>query len=389
MRQPEGPDVIRVQAVLSEVAGELKRAKAAIPSVVGYDFDINDSEALKKAQADFQQSLIVHVIDSDDPASIDIIKRMYGLYESIFPIEEEREELDKLLMVLERNHRIEERDFARQHWIVLETPAGEIIGGRYVSTFVIPDEPTAIGGAVQTTERMAREFDGTQHLTYSFVDAKYRAMGLGEFTMRTAADAGRAFIAQSKPGRDADSIDMLRFCEQNNPLLMSVEDFLADTMGAKTDPFWRRNYYQKMGFREVACDYTQLPLRDPAQGGKPCEILMLLVKPLYGPASQRTVEVHNTLDGDLVKFHIFNTFEHSFAAGQYSVTDNAHWQNQAAALTGEIGVRDFLDFYNTGRRAWHMLEFSHTLNAVEMTGSWPLGAIMNLGAIPAISPSAP
>lgn len=389
--QPEGGSYAEVQAALSQMASDLKDAKAAIPYVVGYDFDVNDPVALKKAKDAFQKSLTVHVIDTHDPVSLNTIKRMYGLYEAIFPIEEEREQLDKLLMVLERQNCIDTRDTVRQHWIVLETPQGEIVGGRYISTFVIPEKPSVIGaGAVDTTVHMAQAFDGTQHLTYSFVDAKYRALGLGDYTMRIAADVGRDFIAQSKPDKDADAIDILRFCEQNNPLLMSVEEFLADTLGAKTDPFWRRNYYQNMGFREIGCDYTQLPLRAPEEGGVPCEILMLLAKPLYGPASQRSViEGQSALDAGLVKFHIYNTFEHSFAAGQYSVDDHPDWQRQATALTGEVSMRPPLDFNNTGRRAWHMIDFSRILQVSETTDSWPLGTIMNIDAIPAITPSTP
>lgn len=384
-------DLDRALLALSGMAADLREAKATIPALVGYEVDLDNSIAVKKAKEDFQKSLTVHIIDRDDQASVAILERMYGLYESIFPIEEERERLDKLIKVMGRNHTLAERDMARQHWIVLETPEGEIVGGRYVSTFVIPDRPSSLaGGAVTTTRRMAQEFDGTQHLTYSFIDARYRAMGLGDYTMRIAEQAGREFIASAKPGRAADTIDMVRFCEQNNPLLMPVADFLADTIGAKTDPFWRRNYYQKQGFREIAFDYAQLPLRAREEGGLPCEILMLLTKPLYGPASMRKGNPSpDTMDGDLVKFHVYNTFEHSFAGGQYVVTEDPDWARQADALRGEMTVHPPKDFDNTCKRAWHMIDFARTLSIESMVGVWPLGQIMDMREIPALAPRIP
>ncbi|MDE1153391.1 MAG: hypothetical protein PW788_12715 [Micavibrio sp.] len=370
--------LLSARAALFEMKRELADSKSHIKTVMNWDGDVNDAAAVKLAKADYTNRLKTHVIDSaDQPATAALMKRMYSLYERMFPIEDEREDLNKLLRVLKDNNdpaKQSEGAPFRQQWIVVEDEKGDVVAARYISTF----------SAAQDAEVQA-SVHGTQHLTYSFVDPKHRSFGLGDHTMKVAEDEGRKFIAGTFGNAlTPENVNLLQFCEQNAPLRMTPQALLEDTRGAKTDQFWRRDYYEKMGFREIQHNYTQVPLR---ADGESVDFLDLLVRsrPDADSTADKTKGL-SSIAANTVSFHIYNTSKRSFAAGQYDVDSHPEWQKQSQDLAAktQLTVRPRLDFNAMKDVVWNNIEKhvnSDTFNPAEFQ-SKTLGDIYNLQQIP-------
>ncbi|MGZ9096862.1 MAG: hypothetical protein ACXW30_01030 [Micavibrio sp.] len=376
--------LLSARTAVFEMKRELAESKASIPEITGQDIDIRDRHAVSTAKADYVATLNTHVIDSaSSPEKIDLMRRMYGLYEKIFPIESEREEFGKLLDVLEHNtNPVLQQEGApfKQQWIVVENPQGEVIAARYFSTFSAANNPDIDGGV-----------DGTQHLTYSFVDPKYRSLGLGDHTMQLAEEEGRKFIAGTyDPARSPESVSLLQFCEQNSPLKMTAESLLVDTRGAKTDQFWRRDYYEKMGFREIAHDYIQVPLRPRDSGGESVDFLDLLVRERPGAdVSGGRVQDLAEISAANVGFHVYNTSKRSFAAGQYDVDTDPDWIRQSRNLDeGMLAVRPRQDFMSLKDSTWNGIERSVNARDFEADAfeNQTLGEMMGLTQVPLYRP---
>ncbi len=360
---------------VAEMKKELADSKAFITDLMGLSKEA-DTAARDKMKSTYISQFTTRVVSGmktlDDA---DLMERMYGLYKRMFPIESEREELNKLLKVLQHNDdaalQSEGAPF-KQQWVVVENQQGEIVAARYFSTFSTAKEQGAPTG-----------IDGTQHLTYSFVDPKYRSLGLGEHTMKRAEAEGRAFIAETHGGgRSAASVNLLQFCEQNAPLKMTASEFLTDTAGAKTDQFWRRDYYEKMGFRSIAHDYIQVPLRRREKGGQSVHFLDLLVRPKTAqPVSMSEIPAAT------VAFHIYNTDKRSFAAGQYDIDAEADWQTQLAALRtqNKLDIRPKLDFMSVKDKVWNKIDDSIKSPAFDKNSfnNTALGEAFGLPEIPA------
>ncbi len=286
----------------------------------------------------YQANLKVHVIDDpSSPQAKDLMKRMYGLYEKIFPLEEEREEYDKLLELMGKNHDKQLQATGapfKEQWILVEDKDGKIVSARNTITF-----------AAREQDKMAAVADGTQHLIYGFVDPQHRSFGLGDFTMKIAEDEARKFIG-SQTGKDAGKVDFVQISEQNAPLKMSMESTLIDTAGAKTDQFWRRHYYESLGFRELGFDYIQLPLEPRADGGEACYDLNLITRGVPAPDGGRGMtRVLDTLPAAVARFHLYNFFDRSVAAGQYEVEADQDWIAMSDNLQGgDLKVKPKLDF---------------------------------------------
>lgn len=335
---------------MAEMKDQLAAAKKDV-AVLFPDktYDPDNREDMKEAKARYQASLKVHVLDSpDSPGAKDLMKRMYGLYEKVFPIAEEREEYDKLLSLMGKNHdkalQASGAPF-REQWILLEDDKGEIVAARNVITFSAAKEA-----------EVAKGIDGTQHLIYGFVEPRVRSLGLGDFTMKIAEDEARKFVASTMPGRDEKSIDLIQISEQNAPLKMSMSSMLTDTAGAKTDQFWRREYYESLGFRELGFDYIQLPLEPREDGGQPTDELNLIIRGVPAPNSTRGIEKQMThVSADSVRFHLYNFFDRSVAAGQYEVEADPDWIKQAEHLHGTLQVKPKLDFMALKEKTWDVV----------------------------------
>lgn len=340
------------KTAMDEMKEQLGRSKDYLAQLaVDMGGDPRNKGDLEHARHTFQNSLKVTIIDNPaDHGATALMTQMYSLYEKIFPIAEEREELDKLLSLMEKNHdRKLQASGApfREQWIVVQDEkTGEVVAARNVITF-----------SAAKDKEVSKEIDGTQHLIYGFVDPRFRSMGLGDFTMGIAEDQARKFLATTYKGRSADSMDMVQISEQNAPLLMSMESMLVDTAGAKTDQFWRREYYESLGFRELSFDYIQLPLEPRADSGEPSDELNLITRGVPAPDGGRGLKtVMTDIPANSVRFHLYNFFDRSVAAGQYEVEADPDWIKQSAALEGTIAVKPKLDFMGLKDKAWLFME---------------------------------
>jgi GNAT superfamily N-acetyltransferase len=375
-----GKLLARARTAVAEMKKELAESKALITDLMGLskEADKDAREKMKSAYIAGFKTRVISGMNTLDQA--DLMERMYGLYKRMFPIESEREQLSKLLKVLQHNDDLalqaEGAPF-KQQWVVVENQQGEIVAARYFSTFSTVNEPNAPAG-----------IDGTQHLTYSFVDPKYRSLGLGEHTMKTAEAEGRAFIAATHgAGRSPESVNLLQFCEQNAPLKMTAAEFLTDTAGAKTDQFWRRDYYEKMGFRSIEHAYIQVPLRKRENGGVSVHFLDLLVR-----AKTASPMDMAQIPAATVAFHIYNTAKRSFAAQQYDVDAEADWLKQLRSLSAQdkLEIHPRLDFMSMKDKVWNKIDDSiksPAFSADDFNGK-PLGEAFGLAEIPAYIPDA-
>ncbi len=336
---------------MAEMQQQLAQAKLEVATLFPESsYDFTNRKDMAQAKLEYQSTLKVHVIsDCSDPKNEDLMRRMYGLYEKVFPLEEEREELDKLLKI----NTVKTSDApSLEQWIVLEDRNGEIVGARNVMNL------SAVKDA-----KVAKDIDGTQSLVYSFVDPRFRSLGLGDMTLQVAEEEGRRFVA-STFGKDRDpaTVDLIQVAEQNAPLNMSVESILVDTEGAKTDQFWRRHYYESMGFREVDFNYVQLPLEPREDGGAPCADLNLIARGAPGPKSDRGIERNLTqIPVEAAAFHMYH-FSAYVAAGAYEIEADPDWIKQASALdevrqgSGAVGVKPKLDFMALKEQTWNYME---------------------------------
>ncbi len=333
---------------MAEMKQQLKEAKKDVAALYPRA-NLDDAAELKAAKADYQSSLKVHVInDPSAPGAVELMTKMYGLYEQVFPIEEEREELGKLLELMGKNHDKELQASGapfREQWILLEDKNGEIVGARNTIVFSAAKNPEVPDG-------------GTQHLIYGFVDPRFRALGLGDFTMKIAEDEARKFVASTLPnGAKPGEISLLEISEQNAPLLMTMSSMLTDTAGAKTDQFWRREYYESLGFREIDFNYIQLPLEPREDGGVASHELNLITRRVHGPdVGPAKVEATTSIDAATLRFHLYNFFDRSVAAGGYEVNADPDWKAQDSQLSGEIAVRPKLDFNSLKQQTWDLME---------------------------------
>lgn len=318
-----------------ELADAKQHAAGLFPDA---NYDVNNPKDMAVLKSRYQSSLKVHVID--DPSSQqakDLMKRMYGLYEKIFPLEDEREEYDKLLELMGKNHDATLQATGapfKEQWIVVEDADGTIVAARNTITF-----------AARAQDKLAAVADGTQHLIYGFVDPKHRSLGLGDFTMAISEHEARKFIG-ANVGKHSGKVDFVQISEQNAPLKMSMEATLIDTAGAKTDQFWRRHYYESLGFRELEIDYIQLPLAARCDGGEACYDLNLITRGVPAPEGGRGMaRILDALPAAVARFHLYNFFDRSVAAGQYDVEADQDWITMSGKLQGgDLKVKPKLDF---------------------------------------------
>ncbi len=137
---------------------------------------------------------LLYITDPDQPGALDAMKKMYTLYEKVFPIEEERESFDSLVEALRTNKGRDGSNGdapAREQWVMVENDKGEIVAANNSVVFSAVNDPEA-----------SRYISGTTHLSYTFVDPAYRGQGHAERATGYSYEKAREFIASTfKDGR--------------------------------------------------------------------------------------------------------------------------------------------------------------------------------------------
>jgi GNAT superfamily N-acetyltransferase len=332
---------------LQDMSRQIVEAKGVLDKYMqAHNLDPHSKDDIAKAKKLYQDSLKVTVVDDPTvPGATALMEKMYGLYEKTFPIAEEREELGKLVDLLAKNRDPKLQASGapfREQWVMVQDDKGDVVAATNIITFSAAKDPA-----------VAKDVDGTTHLTYIFVDPRYRSLGLGDFALRQAEQEARKVVAATyDPPRDPNTIDLLQVAEQNAPLQLSMENTLTDTAGAKISQFYRRKYFEELGFRELDFHYTQLPLEAREAGGEPGEGMNLIVRGLPGPSSSRGLpQILSSVSSDSMRFHLYNFFDRSVAAGQYEVERDPDWARQSAELHGTLHVKPRLDFMSLDARA--------------------------------------
>ncbi len=170
----------------------------------------------------------------------------------------------------------------KEMWICLKTANGKLVGATNFDIFA--------GSS-------AKGIDGTLQGIFIFVNPSFQGQGIREKLFQLREEAAKNFIRET----NADAPDhptLLTFVEQHSPLLMTPEEYKQDSE-ASIDQIYRRNLYEKHGFKTINMRYIQPPMK---QGDEPSNVLDLCVK----GASKDSLPV------SVVKEHLKRYFALSF-----------------------------------------------------------------------------
>jgi hypothetical protein len=179
-----------------------------------------------------------------------ILEQFYAGYEKAFVLPNEREELDGFRNCLALNlpPRVDSivRRYGKFREIVLiakDGAGGPMIGGANLIAFPPADltqvpEPRPI----------------TINLNYAFVVETARRRGYLRRLVDAVAPTARAMLGLTS------STPALTFIEQNDPLRMSVDDYVSDTRMTGLDQVDRIGIWARLGARVVDFPYVQPPL---------------------------------------------------------------------------------------------------------------------------------
>jgi hypothetical protein len=161
---------------------------------------------------------------------------MYALYKSCFALPDEVQSKEEFIELLEKNASAHN---AQEAWLGLKDAKGNIVAAWNYDVFA--------GSKTQG-------WDGTIHDIFTAVAPAHRQAGVFKDAMEARMKAAQAFVgnpeAKLKP-----------FAEQNNPLLMTANEYIDDTKGA-IDQCLRRNIFEKLNYRTLNMRYLQPPISE-------------------------------------------------------------------------------------------------------------------------------
>jgi hypothetical protein len=297
---------------------------------------------------------LLYITDPDQPGAMEALEKMYGLYEKVFPLAEERESFDSLIDVLRANNgKYGQGDDApaREQWVLIENDKGEIVAANCSMVFSAAKEP-----------EVAQYIAGTMHMSYTFVDPAYRGQSHGERASGYSCEKAREFIAGTfNDGRKATSVPIIEFAEQNAILKMTPAKVLVDTAGARTDQSKRRQIFETWGFRQLdlPSPYVQLPLVPRAEGGESSASMDLICRGVPAPnAFMNVAAAPEAIPSPVIKFHLRQFMKQAVAKNNYDISADPDWIRQADALdAGEVvPVMPELDHLALKDRVWTQME---------------------------------
>ncbi len=244
----------------------------------------------------FIKALTTHTINSSAHKDF---PEVYNFYTTFFTLPDETETFEGFEKALILNHH---RDLQRQYgsfeeaWIYVREPDDKkIIGGVNFSIY-------------KSKEILASLYSGTAHITYIFVDEKFRGLGIARYLHELAIIHAQKFVKTP--------MSLLFFCEQNAPELMTIDAYFSDNINALVDQCDRLVWWHKMGYKRLNINYVQPPLN---KGQKVCDNLTLNVKTKRRKIPTSAIVFHLKHFFDLAVFkadtsrrdaHYFNQIEH-------------------------------------------------------------------------------
>lgn len=281
----------------------------------------------------FRHSLKLEIINR--PGHPDF-PELYDFYASFFTLPYETETFDGFEATLKLN--ADPVSFERfgpheETWLYLREPVkGQIIAGVGFSTYVLP-------GNIQK----AHGYRGTSHIIYIFVKPEYRSLGIATYLLEITEDNARTFCGGG---------EVLFFCEQNAPELMTAEEYFHDNLNALIDQCERLKWWDRLGYKRLNFNYVQPPLNP---GMAPCAYLTFNVRAAGVPSIPGVlVKAH------LEKFFLITVFKCREATGDEDFERQMIWLDHQS----EVPLSGSQSYYEALREkiyknlnGWKPLEF--------------------------------
>jgi GNAT superfamily N-acetyltransferase len=209
------------------------------------------------------------VLHATDQGGGPVFERFFAGYDRAFVLPDEKEDRAGLSACLALNHgaahaRLVDRfGRFRELCLVAETADGRLIGG---ANFI------AMPAAGATAPPMV-----TANLNYVYVDRDFRGRGYLRWLLDAVSETAAELFGERRHA--------LVFIEQNDPFLMSPEDYARDTKLTGVDQFARLRIWARLGARVVDFPYVQ-PALSADQQPDHCLIYSVLgtVAPELDPA---------------------------------------------------------------------------------------------------------
>lgn len=184
---------------------------------------------------------------------------LYSIYRSVFPDENEAEDMDgiRASLALVGNGVLVSRYGRFEEFWIADGEEGGFRGAANYTSFEIPSL-----GIV------------TAHINYLFTAGTERLRGIGSALLEKVKElSGAAYI----------------FCEQNDPDFMTEEEIAEDFAAAGISMQERIRWWSRRGFGRLDMRYIQPPL---SPGKEPAEGMSLNVWPSSGSVPSKVVEEH-------------------------------------------------------------------------------------------------
>lgn len=169
-----------------------------------------------------------------------LFDKVYELYERSFTLKEEQQAKEDFLGYL-GNNVTKAKGGVEEAWVALrDKTTGDILGALNYNKLRGNADP-AVAGSV--------------HDIFLMTDAKHRRQGVSRMLLDESMAKTREFIGLEK----GEKAIVPRIAEQNNMLLMTPNEYLADTESAGIDQVVRRVAFEGLDYRTAEARYLQAP----------------------------------------------------------------------------------------------------------------------------------
>lgn len=249
-----------------------------------------------------QRKMINRPGDSDFP-------ELYAFYSTFFTLPDETETFEGFETTLKLNTdpRLMERFGPHEEtWLFLREPnEGKIIAGVDFSTYLLPP-------AIRENYGIS----ATNHIIYIFVKPEYRSLGVASHLLQLAEEYAVKFAGNQE--------EVLFFCEQNAPELMTAEEYFHDNLNALIDQCERLKWWDRLGYKRLNFNYVQPPLNP---GMSPCVNLSLNVR-----AGNRSEIPSALVREHLERFFVIAVYKGRDASGDPGFQRQMQWLREHPML---------------------------------------------------------
>lgn len=253
---------------------------------------------------------ISDIVEADDVR----LPAFYDLYAGIFTLEEEREPIEGFAKVLRFNHEVSVQaqfgPLREMVTIATEPSTGRIIGGANHVLYAYGETLAKTSGYVASAQ-----------LNFLCVDPGFRGLGIAG---RLLSELYRKLDLFAQEHGYPEGSPAFVTCEQNNPARMTPEQLEDDLRAAGMDPYERRLWWRKRGYRQLLFDYCQ-PALSPEH--EPCRYIDYFVRTQGATASEP-----DNLPSSVLREHLRRFFFVSVGKFEVDMSREPNWLHQQATL---------------------------------------------------------